>query len=679
MAIRKIISLILIISFSLLNFEALASANKYPDYADMFLGADKHETFNRKMFDFNYGLNLFLIKPIHIIWSSVMPKYGMDRFIGVSENIEYPIRLMSSLVQGDFHNAGNETKRFFINTTIGVVGMYDPAKRFFKLKRNTDNMDKALSRRNVKPGAYFVLPVINFTTVRGIFGKILDTAFNPTTYAFFGTPVVSIVKASLTVNRTAYIQSIVELIESNFADGYVITKTAFGINGYIKQNNYDRIDVMPDIETHCIKQKPKQSKKKTKLTVTGKIIQTNDDVESSEYVEISNITLKPDIHLKNYSPQSPVLDSMRTSLFVLPNVNNSMWTDLSIWNHSFAHKIKYDSVNVFKGRENYNFKYLLQKDKKAPLAVIYPSTGDGARASHPVMFAKLFYDAGYSVIIQGNPFQWEFVKSMPEHYRPGIPEKDAKMMRITTNKIIKRIQKKHGKKYQFENKVILGTSLAGLDVLFMAEQESKKNTLGNTKFISICPPIDLIYAVSQLDNYAKELGNELPEDLKQKVAYASAKIVSLYQSRDDFKYEINYMPFTEEEAKIFTTFIMHSKLSDIIFTIENAPINKKSNIYEITNKMGFLDYVDKYIANKSDINKYNFKLLSISNYLKNANNYKIYHTVNDYFINQSQLKQLKSVAKGHLTIIDNGSHMGFLYRDEFLNNLIQTISENKNL
>ena len=50
-----------------------------------------------------------------------------------------------------------------------------------------------------------------------------------------------------------------------------------------------------------------------------------------------------------------------------------------------------------------------------------------------------------------------------------------------------------------------------------------------------------------------------------------------------------------------------------------------------------------------------------------------------YFVNQSQLKQLKSVAKGHLTIIDNGSHMGFLYRDEFLNNLIQTISENKNL
>ena len=308
-------------------------------------------------------------------------------------------------------------------------------------------MDKALSRRNVKSGAYLVLPVINFTTVRGIFGRILDAAFNPTTYAFFGTPIVSIVKAGLTVNRTAYIQSVVELIESNFADGYVITKTAFGINDYIKKNNYDRINVMPEIEAHCIKPKQKKSKKKTKLTVTGKIIQSNDDMESSEYVEISNITLKPDICLKNYSPQSPVLDSMRTSLFVLPDVNKSMWTELSLWNHSFAHKLKYDSVNVFKGRENYNFKYLLQKNKKAPLAIIYPSTGDGARASHPVMFAKLFYDAGYSVIIQGNPFQWEFVKSMPDEYRPGIPQNDIKYLRKTTSLILSQLEKKHKKTF----------------------------------------------------------------------------------------------------------------------------------------------------------------------------------------------------------------------------------------
>ena len=92
-----------------------------------------------------------------------------------------------------------------------------------------------------------------------------------------------------------------------------------------------------------------------------------------------------------------------------------------------------------------------------------------------------------------------------------------------------------------------------------------------------------------------------------------------------------------------------------------------------------MDYVDKYIRPYSDIKNENFKLTSISDYLQTANNYKIYHTVNDYFINKSQLKQLKEIAGSNLTIIDNGAHMGFLYRDEFINDLKQTILEAKNL
>lgn len=86
------------------------------------------------MFNFNRGFNKYIIRPIHIIWASVLPQYAMDRIHGVSKNIEYPIRLMSSLVQKDFKNASNETKRFFINTTIGLAGMFDPAKHLMNDK-----------------------------------------------------------------------------------------------------------------------------------------------------------------------------------------------------------------------------------------------------------------------------------------------------------------------------------------------------------------------------------------------------------------------------------------------------------------------------------------------------------------------------------------------------------------
>lgn len=70
----------------------------YPDYADMYFGTDKYENYNRKMFNFNMGLNKYVIRPVHIIWASILPQYAKDRIYGVSNDIEYPIRLISCLV-----------------------------------------------------------------------------------------------------------------------------------------------------------------------------------------------------------------------------------------------------------------------------------------------------------------------------------------------------------------------------------------------------------------------------------------------------------------------------------------------------------------------------------------------------------------------------------------------------
>lgn len=700
---KKTITFIILLSLIGNNLAALGKAKiepvveptKYPDYSYIYLGRDKHEKYNRKMFNFDLGLNKYVIKPIHILWATIMPQYCMDRIFCFSNNIEYPIRLVSSLIQKDFHNAGNETKRFLMNTTVGIAGLFDPAKRYLKIYRSYDNMDKALARRNIKPGTFFVAPVIMFTTVRGLFGRVLDMAFNPTTY--IGTPVLAVIKACITINRTSYMQPILELVESNYADPYDVTKKAFGINGCIKKNNFDRIEVQSTLRTDNIAQntpdddddvlvsEKKQKTKKTKLSVSSKIVDKSTIYmgdENAEVIEsllgLENVSVKPNLHLEGYNPQGPVSDSMRTSLFKLADVHKSIWNELSPWNRSFANRMKKDKINIVEGRDDYMFKYLLQKDKHSPLAIIYPSTGDGVKANHPLTFAKMFYDAGYSVIIQGNPFQWEFVKSMPSDYRPGLPARDALLMRATTTRIIDKLQKKYG--YEFGDKVLLGTSLAALDIMFIAEQESQDNSMGNTKYIAICPPIDLMYSMKKVDSITDEW-RLYPDEFKERFAVAAAKIVNLYLIRNDINFDINSLPFTEDEAKLITGFLMHQKLSDIIFTIENAPKNKPSDIYNTINNMGYNDYFEKYImpdmeAVSKELN-HGFGLIAISDYLENANNYKIYHTKNDYLINKTQLKQLKRMAGDKLIIMDNGSHMGFLYKKEFQNDLRKTIADFK--
>lgn len=679
---NKIIALILLFCLIGSNFGVYADDYKYPDYAYEFLGPDKHVNFNRKMFNFDRGLNKYVLRPIHILWASIFPQYVMDRIYGITNNIEYPIRLVSSLVQKDWHNAGNESKRFLVNTTLGLAGMFDPAKHLLKIYRCRDDMDKALSMRRMKLGSFFVAPVIVFTSPRDILGRLLDTALNPTSY--IGTPILAAIKAGMFINRTSYWQTLIYIVEASYADPYEITKMAFGIDKYIKMNNFDRVNVLSELRVSPEEEAKMSKEPDVELDVSAQIIDGMDGkldkMQILEYqLGLSNVSIEPNIILTNYCPQSPVVDSMRTMLLTAPDVSKSIWNEFSLWNRSFMRRLKAESVSLADGRAKYNFLYLLQKDKQSPLAIVYPSTGDGVYATNPMMFAKMFYDAGYSVVIHGNPFQWEYVKSMPSDYRPGLPSCDANALRSSTAKIIKKLQDKHG--YEFKNKVLFGTSLAAIDILFAAEQESLDNTLGNTQYIALCPPIDLMYSLKQVDKYAEEWRN-FPNDLKDKVAYASAKLVNFVLNKGEIDYIINHLPFDEDEAKLITSFIMHQKLSDMIFTIENAPTNKWSGVYIDIYKMGFEDYFNKYVKSNSEVIEKElekgFGLVAIGNFLQNAKNYKIYHSKNDYLINRVQLKQLKRLAGDNLVILDNGSHLGFTYRPEFQNDLRNTIQEIKN-
>ena len=152
-----------------------------------------------------------------------------------------------------------------------------------------------------------------------------------------------------------------------------------------------------------------------------------------------------------------------------------------------------------------------------------------------------------------------------------------------------------------------------------------------------------------------------------------------YQQKNN-NVEISILPFTEDEAKIITGFVLHQKLSDLIFTLENTPKNKKTDIYQMVNNMNYEDYAKKYLVEThSDIDSLmkQTSLFLISDYLKNNDNYTIYHTMDDYLVNGNQLSSLKTIARDNLVLINNGSHLGFLYRDEFINELKNALKNTK--
>ena len=94
---------VFIITLLLINFlspiQIYANECRYCDFSKIYVGEDKFENFNRKMFCLNSKLNKYIARPAHILWASIMPKYGMDRILSVYNNIEYPKRLASCIIQ----------------------------------------------------------------------------------------------------------------------------------------------------------------------------------------------------------------------------------------------------------------------------------------------------------------------------------------------------------------------------------------------------------------------------------------------------------------------------------------------------------------------------------------------------------------------------------------------------
>ena len=670
--------------------ELVKQQSKYPDYSYMYLGADKFEKINRKIFNFNLGLNKYAIRPVHILWSSIMPEYGIDRIHSAYKNIEYPKRLVSSLIQKDFKTSGTETVRFLANTTIGLGGLFDPAKSLFHIEPTTEDMEQALTKCKCCSGPYVVLPVMNGTTTRGIAGKILDTSLNPTTYV--ATPILAMVKAGLTVNRTSYMQPLIKMIESNYADPYEIARKMYALDSYIKTNNFDRKENLengfkninpleglpPDINPELVLDKRKDNTQNQEVLTVAEIMKGGANIDNiilKSYGTNNNAKLLADMILFDYKPQNPVVDSMRTALFDMPEINKSIWNELSVWNRSFAQKIKTSSVNITPNKENYKFRYIMQKDKNSPLAIVYPSIGEGIQSHHAVVMAKLFYDEGYSVVIQGSHFQWEYVKSMPDDYFPGIPANDIKYLKKVTSKIVEKLETKYDCK--FPQKTVIGTSMGAFATLFLADSENKENTLNITKYISICPPIELTYAMTQIDKNGEEW-HKFDDKLKNQVAQTASKVVQLANKKDEKNFSIGTLPFTEEEGKLITGFVLHQKLSDLVFTLEKTPKNKVTDIYETLNNMNYRDYMEKYFLgdNYKSIDDIadNTSLLSLAQFLQTNSNYKIYHSIDDYLVNQTQLKKLKICTGKKMTLLSNGAHLGFMYTPEFLEDLKKEIS-----
>jgi len=155
------------------------SKNKPESVKDCFV------TVNRGIFAFNQFLDGVIFEPVargyRYIPSPIRAGTG-----NAMSNLSNLVTVPNNLLQGDIKQAGVNTARFVINTTVGVLGIFDPAAMLGLEKEEKEDYGQTLGSWGVGPGCYVVLPVLGPSTVRDTLGTVAtfvggDPWFNVTT------------------------------------------------------------------------------------------------------------------------------------------------------------------------------------------------------------------------------------------------------------------------------------------------------------------------------------------------------------------------------------------------------------------------------------------------------------------------------------------------------------------
>ena len=135
------------------------------------------EKVSRSIFKFNQGFDKVILKPIAKGFNKLPDpiKKGTGNF---TSNLGTLLTVPNLIFQGQWKLAGESSASFLINSTVGILGFRNPAKKM-GLKNQQEDVGQTLGAYGFKAGCYFVLPILGPTTVRDSLGLVADSFVDP--------------------------------------------------------------------------------------------------------------------------------------------------------------------------------------------------------------------------------------------------------------------------------------------------------------------------------------------------------------------------------------------------------------------------------------------------------------------------------------------------------------------
>ena len=166
---------------------------------------DPWEGFNRQVFAFNESVDIVVLKPIASVYHQVLPQPARQGVSNFFNNLEELPSALNNFMQADFAGSTNDLLRFIINSTLGVLGLFDVATGM-EMHRQPEDFEQTLAVWGVDAGPYVMLPLLGPSSLRGIPGKVVDFLISPIGWLFNSDTSTALLATGVVSDRSAFFE-----------------------------------------------------------------------------------------------------------------------------------------------------------------------------------------------------------------------------------------------------------------------------------------------------------------------------------------------------------------------------------------------------------------------------------------------------------------------------------------
>lgn len=577
---------------------------------------DPLEPMNRVFVGINFGVVVAIVDPLATGWRFLVPRPARTSLVNASYNIEYPKRAVNHLLQGNDQKARSESERFGLNSTVGALGLGDPAGARGLSPATTDT-GMTLNRWGWRDSAYLTFPFGTPGTVRDVLGRIGDTLLDPTTYFF----------------------------PLGLAKSFVVVSERVSDYARFAQTSQDFYDGSRRI-----------------WTASRRIV---DDHASND----AGPEADPDVA---GSETDPAASEPAGGDAALQTIRYSGFTFDDPW---FPYEARTRTALISSTGRKLPYDCYLQPIR-SPVVFVVPGFGGHRRSKQVTAVVEMLYRGGHAVVVISSPTNFEFMRNAATLTVPGFLPEDSRDVHEALDAVWRDFYERYGGRVY--KRMLVGTSLGGAYVLSIAAAEGSRDFVDFSVYVAIDPPVQLRNAAEVLDAYYNTPLTYSPEERQDRVAAALQKVIALdAPERRSGTFEPRLKP---HEARFLIGLYYRLALLDVIWVsqerldmgilkTERRPLQRAAASQEMLD-YSLMEYayalllpqmLQRGVVSSDDDLFAQSDLRALDARLRQNAKARVVCNANDILLIDSDLAWLRDVfGPVRLIVHDNGGHMGNL-------------------